>query len=183
MLYKVTSVAFDPDARKAYYTEDNYAFRDLIEVDVDTGKKRMLLRDARIGDMVAQPGATSRCGASATRTALRPSSAFRRPTPASTRSTPSTTARSRSTSTSRPTARMVSACFGEINGTQSVRVWTIDSAVERWRPAEEVARLDLPPSTPEGFTFTPDGKSLVRHQSYYTGVSNVFRFDIATPEI
>jgi hypothetical protein len=38
----------------------------------------------------------------------------------------------------------------------------------------------LPPSTPEGFTFTPDGKSLLRHVSYYTGVSNVFRFDIAT---
>ena len=44
---------------------------------------------------------------------------------------------------------------------------------------EEVARLDLPPSTPEGFTFAPDGKSLYG-TSYYTGVSNVFRFDIAT---
>ena len=56
MLYKVTSVAFDPDSRTAYYTEDNYAFRDLIAVNVDTGKKRMLLRDARIGDIVVQPG-------------------------------------------------------------------------------------------------------------------------------
>ncbi len=51
------------------YTEDNYAFRDLIAVDVDTGKKRMLLTDARIGDLVVQPAPTSRCGASATRTA------------------------------------------------------------------------------------------------------------------
>ena len=56
MLYKVTSVAFDPDARTAYYTEDNYAFRDLMAVNVDTGKKRMLLTDARIGDIVVQPG-------------------------------------------------------------------------------------------------------------------------------
>ena len=40
-------------------------------------------------------------------------------------------------------------------------------------------RLSLPPSVPEGFTFTPDGKSLYG-TSYYTGVSNVFRFDIAT---
>ena len=55
MLYKVTSVAFDPDARNAYYTEDNHAFRDLMEVDVDTGRKRMLLRDARIGDLVVNP--------------------------------------------------------------------------------------------------------------------------------
>ena len=44
---------------------------------------------------------------------------------------------------------------------------------------EEVARLDLPPSTPEGFTFSPDSKSLYG-TSYYTGVSNVFRFDIAS---
>jgi hypothetical protein len=37
----------------------------------------------------------------------------------------------------------------------------------------------LPPSTPESFTFAPDGKSLYG-TSYYTGVSNVFRFDIAS---
>ena len=29
------------------------------------------------------------------------------------------------------------------------------------------------------FTFTPDGKALLGN-SYYTGVSNVFRFDIAS---
>ena len=46
----------------------------------------------------------------------------------------------------------------------------------------EVARLSLPPSTPEGFTFTADGKTLYG-TSYYTGASNVFRFDIATREI
>jgi hypothetical protein len=40
MLYWVTSVAFDPDSRKAYYVDDNRAFRDVMEVDVDTGKKR-----------------------------------------------------------------------------------------------------------------------------------------------
>ena len=51
MLYKVTSVAFDPEARTAYYTEDNGAFRDLIAVNVDNGRKRMLLKDARIGDL------------------------------------------------------------------------------------------------------------------------------------
>ncbi len=53
-----------------------------------------------------------------------------------------------------------------------------DSFAGRGGP-EEVARLDLPPSTPEGFTFAPDGKSLYG-TCYYTGVSNVFRFDIAT---
>ena len=62
MLYQVTSLAFDPDARKAYYTEDNYAFRDIIAVDVDTGRKRMLLKDARIGDIVLNPADKSLWG-------------------------------------------------------------------------------------------------------------------------
>ena len=42
-----------------------------------------------------------------------------------------------------------------------------------------VATLSLPPSVPENFTFTPDGKSLLGN-SYYTGVSNVIRLDIAS---
>jgi hypothetical protein len=37
----------------------------------------------------------------------------------------------------------------------------------------------MPPATPEGFIFSPDGKSLYG-TSYYTGVSNVFRFDMGT---
>ena len=51
MLYKVTSLAFDPDSRTAFYTDQNYAFRELMAIDVDTGKKRRLLTDARIGDL------------------------------------------------------------------------------------------------------------------------------------
>jgi hypothetical protein len=44
-------------------------------------------------------------------------------------------------------------------------------------PPEEVARLNMPPSTPESFVFAPDGKSLYG-TSYYTGASNVFRFHL-----
>ena len=57
-----------------------------------------------------------------------------------------------------------------------------DGLAARRRRPDEVARLSLPPSTPEGFVFTPDGKALIG-TSYYTGVSNVFRFDIASQEI
>ena len=60
-----------------------------------------------------------------------------------------------------------------------MRVWRIDSPVSAAASRSEVARLSLPPSTPEGFTFAPDGKTMYG-TSYYTGASNVFRFDIAT---
>src|SRR5205814_1462606 len=72
----------------------------------------------------------------------------------------------------------ISASLGEINGDQSVRVWRVD-ALQDGGDLQEVAQLSLPPSTPEGFVFAPDGKTMVG-TSYYTGASNVFRFDITS---
>ena len=177
MLYKVTSLAFDEQARKAYYTEDNYAFRDLVEVDVDTGKKKMLLRDARIGDMVLNPQDRSLWGIrhqNGFATIVRvpaPYTSFNQVHTFDYGQTPFDLDIS-------PDGQMVAASFGEVNGDQSVRVWSMDSLTAGGGP-QEVARLSLPPSTPESFVFTPDGKALIG-TSYYTGVSNVFRFDIAT---
>lgn len=176
MLYKVTSLAFDEAARKAYYTEDNYAFRDLIEIDVDTGKKRMLLRDARIGDMVLNPvdrslwGIRHQNGYATFVRIPQPYAGFNQVITFDYGQTPFDLDIS-------PDGSQVAASFGEVDGNQSVRVWTTESLLAG--APMEVARLNLPPSTPEGFVFTPDGKSLIG-TSYYTGVSNVFRFDIAT---
>src|SRR5206468_5916583 len=64
------------------------------------------------------------------------------------------------------------------NGTQTMRVWKLAEMAPDVEPVE-VARLDLPPSTPENFVFAADGKTMYG-TSYYTGVSNVFRFDIPT---
>jgi hypothetical protein len=177
MLYRVTSIAFDPAARKAYYTEDNNAFRDILSVDVDTGRKRMLLKDARIGDLVLDPLDKSLWG-------IRHQNGFativRLPPPY----------RSFNQVHSfkygqipfdldiSPDGTLMSASFGEVNGSQTMRVWRMDSLQPDSEPVE-VARLSLPPSVPEGFTFAPDGKTLYG-TSYYTGASNVFRFDIET---
>ncbi|HEU0310527.1 MAG TPA: hypothetical protein VFR36_04845, partial [Sphingomicrobium sp.] len=177
MLYFVTSVAFDPDSRKAYYVDDNRAFRDVMEIDVDTGKKRMLLRDARIGDLVVNPRDKSIWGIrhqNGYATIVRippPYAGFNQIHTFDYGITPFDLDIS-------PDGSLISASYGEISGTQSVRVWQMQ-VLEESGMLEEVARLDLPPSTPEGFTFSPDGKSLYG-TSYYTGVSNVFRFDIAT---
>lgn len=177
MLYRVTSLAFDADARKAFYTEDNYAFRDIVEVDVDTGRKRMLIRDARIGDLVINPRDKSLWGIrhqNGFATIVRlppPYGGFNQIHTFPYGQTPFDLDIS-------PDGSLVSASLGEIDGKQSVRVWRMD-ALESGAGAEEVARLDLAPSTPEGFIFAPDGKSLVG-TAYYTGVSNVFRFDIGS---
>ena len=52
MLYRVTSLAHDPDSRTVFYTTDNYAYRDLRALDLETGKSRMLFEEARIGELV-----------------------------------------------------------------------------------------------------------------------------------
>jgi len=52
MLFRVTSLAFDPDSKTLFYTSDNFAYRDLMSVNPATGESKMLLRDARIGELV-----------------------------------------------------------------------------------------------------------------------------------
>jgi hypothetical protein len=177
MLYKVTSLAYDPTVRKAYYTEDNYAFRDLIEIDVDTGRKRKLLTDARIGDMVVNPrdrslwGIRHQNGYATIVRIPQPLAGFNQIHTFDYGDIPFDLDIS-------PDGTRIAASFGTVDGKQSVRVWDL-ATLEGGGGPQEVAKLELPPSTPETFVFTPDGKGLVG-TSYYTGASNVFTFDIAS---
>ena len=41
-----------------------------------------------------------------------------------------------------------------------------------------MVEFDFGPSVPSGFVFSPDGRYLYG-SSYYTGVSNIFRYDLA----
>jgi hypothetical protein len=177
MLYKVTSVAFDPSTRTAFYTNQNYAYRDIYAIDVDTGKKRKLLTDARIGDLAFNRADKSLWG-------IRHQDGFvtlvRMPPPYTSFN---------QIKTFRygeilfdldisPDGQLVAASYGTVDAKQSVKVWrTAD--LEHGNADDPVATLSLPPSVPENFTFTPDGKSLLGN-SYYTGVSNVFRLDVAS---
>ena len=52
LLYKVTGLAWDPASRTLFYSNDHHALRDLISLNVDTGKETTLLKDARIGEFV-----------------------------------------------------------------------------------------------------------------------------------
>ena len=62
VLYRVTSLAYDPKTGTAFFTNDNLAMRDLMAVDVKTGEERMLLEDARIGEIVFNPSDRSLLG-------------------------------------------------------------------------------------------------------------------------
>ena len=177
MLYKVTSVAFDPGTRTAFYVNQNYAYRDINAIDVDTGKRRRLLTDARIGDLAFNHADKSLWG-------IRHQNGFvtlvRIPAPYTSFNQIKTFRYGEilfDLDVS-PDGELVSASYGAIDGKQSVKLWR-RSDLEQGNADEPVTTLSLPPSVPEMFTFTPDSKALLGN-SYYTGVSNVFRLDIAT---
>src|SRR5215210_6133995 len=177
MLYKVTSVAFDPATRTAFYTDQNYAYRELNAINVDTGKKRRLLTDARIGDLAFNHADKSLWG-------VRHQNGFvtlvRIPPPYTSFNQVKTFRYGEilfDLDVS-PDGELIAASYGTVDGKQSVRVWK-RSDLELGDADGPVATLSLPPAVPEMFTFTPDGKALLGN-SYYTGVSNVFRLDVAT---
>ena len=177
MLYKVTSVAFDPDSRTAFYTNQNYAYRELMAINVDTGAKRKLLTDARIGDLALNRADKSLWG-------IRHQNGFvtlvRVPPPYTEFSQVKTFRYGEIVFDLdiSPDGELVSASYSTVDGKNSLKVWK-RSDLEAGDSENPIATLTLGPALPENFTFTPDGKALLGN-SYYTGVSNVFRFDIAS---
>jgi hypothetical protein len=179
MLYRVTSLAYDPGSNTAWYTTDNYAYRDIVEIDVATGKKTERLHDARIGDLVFNPADKSLWG-------LRHLNGYatlvRVPAPYTSWSQVhtfpfGTTPFDPDIS---PDGTRISLSVGEIDGTQSVQVFQIDQLTAG--DATPAAEFKLGQSTPESFVFSPDGRYLYG-SAYYTGVSNIYRFDLETQAV
>ena len=179
MLYRVTSFAFDPGSKTAFYTSDNYEERDLMALDVETGRQRMLIKDARIGEMAVDPRDRSLIGvrhhegiASFVRLAP-PYDQWKTLRDLPYGMVPSDLDISRD-------GKLISATVSEVNADQFLRVWELDSLLAgKLEPLREFA---FGAAIPEGFNFSRDGRYLLG-TSYYTGVSNVFRFEWATGKL
>ena len=76
-----------------------------------------------------------------------------------------------------PDGELLSASVGDASGRQSLRVMSTRALAGG--DATAVASFDFGSAIPSNFVFSPDGRYLFG-SSYYTGVSNVFRFEIAT---
>lgn len=176
MLYRVTSLAYDAQSNTAWYTTDNYAYRDIMQIDVATGRQSMVLRDARIGDIVFNPQDRSLWG-------LRHLNGFvtlvRIPEPYTSWNQIHTFPFGRVPFDLDISAdgALLSASVGEVNGDQSVQVFRIEDLLANI--VSPVAQFEMGSATPEGFVFSPDGRYLYG-SAYYTGVSNIFRYELAT---
>lgn len=179
MKYRVTATAWDPASRTFFYTTDNSEYRDLMALDVDTGKKRMLLKDARIGDLAFNRADQSIWG-------LRHLNGYvtlvRIPHPYESWSQVYTWAYGNEPFELdvSPDGALLSASVAEISGQQFLRVFRTDELLNG--NAEPTAEFNFGTAIPEGFVFSPDNRYLYG-SSYYTGVSNIYRYEIATEEI
>jgi len=179
MLYRVTSSAWDPQNKTFFYTTDNFAYRDLMAVDVRSGKVSTLIEDARVGDLVFDKTDQSLLG-------LRHMNGYvslvRIPYPYTEWNQVYTWPQGRVAYELdvSPDGELISVSVGEINGDQFLRVFRLadlQSGVE-----DSITQFNFSPAVPEGFVFSPDGKYLFG-SSYITGVSNIFRYEIASGEI
>ena len=179
-LYRVTSLAYDAGARKVYYTTDNNSLRDLMEIDLASGATRELVHDGRAGDLAVDP-ADHAIWATRTINGL----------DALVRYQPGQDDGWRLIHTLpyghnmfdldiSPDGQYLAASVGEINGDQRIDVYRLADLQNGLVNA--VATMKLDPSVPEGGAFSPDGKYLYA-TAFYTGVSNVYRLDLATGKV
>ena len=173
-IYTVTGLAYDPAAHTIFYTADNNAYRDVMSVDTVTHRTRMLMKDARIGDLAFDRADRSLWGIrhlNGICTLVRIAAPYREWERVV--SWPyGTVVYDLDVS---PDGSRIAASFGEISGKQEVRV--LATAAVLAGDLAPVAHFDFGNSVPNGFVFSPDGRYLFG-SSYYTGASNIFRYDL-----
>lgn len=183
--YTVTSLAFDPQTETLFYTTNNLNYRNLEALDLRTGQARMLFPAARIGDIVYNPADRSLWGL---RFVNGRDVLVRIPYPYDhwykLYAFPdneqafdldlSPDGSLASVSVSGPGPRV-----GSPHVTQ-VRVMRTDALAKGH--ATPLHTLTMGESVPEGFVFSPDGRYLYG-SSFYTGVSNVYRYELATEKL
>jgi sugar lactone lactonase YvrE len=178
-LYGVASLAYDPEGNRLWYTVDNKGYRDLMQIDIATGDKAMLIRDGRIGGLSFDSADRSLWGLrhqNGLATLVRldpPYTGWREVHAFAYGEIPSDLDVSAD-------GKLLCATVSEIDGDQRVNVYRIADLMNG--QVNPIAALRLEGSYPEGGTFSKDGRFLYA-SAYYTGVSNVYRLDLENGKI
>jgi hypothetical protein len=184
--YTVTSLAYDPQAETLFYTSNNNtSYRNLEAVDLRTGKARMLLQAARIGDIVYNPADRSLWGL---RFVNGLDVLVRIPYPYNEWQKLFVFADNEQafdldlSPDGSLAAVSVSGPGPRMGSPQVTQVRVMRTAALAKRDATPVHTLTMGSAVPEGFVFSPDGRYLFG-SSYYTGVSNIYRYELATEKL
>jgi hypothetical protein len=172
--FHVTALAFDPGSRTLFYTTNNAEWRHLAALDLATGRSRILLRDARVGDLAFNPADGSLWG-------VRHDNGFstlvRLPAPYDQWHQVTTLPYGRDLFDLdvSPDGRTLVGSMSEISGLQRLARMDIAALLAGDDTPEILYEFgDWSPST---FVFSADGRYLFG-SSYYSGVSNIFRYDL-----
>lgn len=183
--YRVTSLAYDPGSETLFYTSDNLNYRNLVAFDLKTRKSHTLLEKARIGDLAFNAADRSLWG-------LRTNNGFvilvRIPYPYKEWQAVHTfpfgeVAFDLDVS---PDGKLVATSVagpdGDRSGMQVMQVRVMPTEQLLAGDATPTRKFEFGTAMPEGFVFSPDGRFLYG-SSYYTGVSNIYRYEVATGKL
>ena len=176
-LYFVTSLAYDPKGQKIFFTTDNSrGWRDLNELDLKNGRQRELLENVRTGDIVVNPADQSIWGIQHHNGF---SSLVRFEPPYKSWKTILTLDYGRDLFDLdiSPDGKTLSASLIDVSANQQLVTLDIEKLLAG--DSEFNTLHSFENNTPANFVFSRDGRYLYG-TSYYTGVSNVFRFDRQT---
>ncbi|HVX89178.1 MAG TPA: hypothetical protein VG940_09640 [Gemmatimonadales bacterium] len=173
--FSVTSLAWDPASRTLFYTTNNADWRHLLALDLRTGRSRLLMRNARIGDLVFSPADRSLWG-------VRHDNGFstlvRIPYPYTEWDQVQTLPYGRDLFDLdiSPDGATLIGSQDEIDG--SLRLVRMDVAALQAGDTTHPVLFEFGEWSPSNFVYSADGKYLYG-SSYYSGVSNIYRYDIA----
>ncbi|HUA18821.1 MAG TPA: hypothetical protein VMB25_08755 [Bryobacteraceae bacterium] len=179
-LYYVASLAWDARGRKLYYTTDNNDWRDLNVYDVQTHHAQRLIKDFRTGDLAFSSqdgsiwGVRHSDGLSSLVEIAAPYKEFK-------------TRRAFEYGTDifdidiSPDGRYLTGAITDVSGRQKLVRFPIDQLRGKEAAPFEVL-YDFDYNSPGNFVYSPDGRYLYG-SSYYTGASNLFRYDFQTKKM
>jgi len=177
--YYTTSLAWDKDENRLFFTSDNYYRRDLNMVDIESGKVTRLITDLRAGELALNRADRSLWGVRhengiSTLIQLEPpytdwQAIYAFPYGSDIYDLDIS-----------PDGSKLTGAITHIDGVQQL-VW-FDLKKLQNGDASYQQIFDFDYSSPANFVFSEDGRYLFG-TSYYSGVSNVYRYDFAIDDI
>ena len=182
-LYYVSSLAYDPDSHTVFFTTDNSRqWRDINAVDLDTGKKSVLGENIRTGDLAFNRADRSLWGVqhhNGLSTLVR----FAHPYHGWDDLADMLTlpfGKDIFDIDISPNGAYLTASMIEVSGRQRLIRLKIDDLLAGDSGYEVL--YEFADNSPANFVHSPDGRYLYG-TSYYTGVSNIFRYDVENEEM
>jgi hypothetical protein len=179
-LYYVASLAYDRKGNKLFYTTDNSrGWRDINEIDLSTGKRRMLIKDARTGDLVVNPADQTLWGVqhhNGLSTLVRFSAPYDKWTSVLTLEY----GRDIFDLDISPDGKTLSSALIDVTGRQRLVTMSLEKLLAGDSSYETLYEFEN--NAPQNFVFSSDGRYLYG-TSYYSGVSNIFRVELATKKL